>query len=119
MDANTFDNLIASVREAGAIKRGEKKASREFTMTPPRVRLIRQRTNLTQDTFARFLNISVSTLQNWEQGRRQPTGPAKALLHALENDPENVLKALHPEIVGKENNRARKAGARAQRKAKR
>jgi putative transcriptional regulator len=115
MDENTFNDLIASVREAGAIKRGEQNPSREFVMTPPRVRRIRQMTNLTQDTFARFLNISVATLQNWEQGRRQPTGAAKALLHALESDPENVIKALHPEIVEKENNRARKASRKAKR----
>jgi putative transcriptional regulator len=38
--------------------------------------------------------VDVGTLRNWEQGRREPTGPAKALLTAIERDPENVLKAL-------------------------
>ena len=98
MDANTFDNLIASVREAGAIKRGEKKPSREFIMTPPRVRLIRQKTNLTQDTFARFLNISVSTLQNWEQGRRNPRGAARVLLQVAAKHPEAVWDVVEPTI---------------------
>jgi putative transcriptional regulator len=37
---------------------------------------------------------SLSTLRNWEQGRREPTGPAKALIRAITNDPKHVLKAL-------------------------
>ena len=39
-------------------------------------------------------DADVGTLRNWEQGRREPTGPAKALLVAIRNDPKNVLKAL-------------------------
>jgi putative transcriptional regulator len=38
--------------------------------------------------------VSVGTLKNWEQGHRQPTGPAKALLHAIRKDPKHVIKAL-------------------------
>jgi len=39
-------------------------------------------------------NVDVGTLRNWEQGRREPTGPAKALLAAIRTDPVHVLKAL-------------------------
>ena len=44
--------------------------------------------------FAELLSIEVSTLRNWEQGRREPTGPARALLRAIRNDPMAVIKAL-------------------------
>mgnify|MGYP003586433851 FL=1 len=43
---------------------------------------------------AALLDVQVTTLQNWEQGRREPSGPAKALLKALKNDPVHVLKAI-------------------------
>ena len=44
--------------------------------------------------FARVLDVDVGTLRNWEQGRREPTGPARALLRAIRNDPKHVLAAL-------------------------
>jgi len=55
----------------------------------------RARTGLSQARFAAVLGVSTRTLQEWEQGRRSPTGPAKALLKAVARDPEHVLKALH------------------------
>lgn len=58
------------------------------------VRTIRKVTGLTQRQFAEVLGIELATLRNWEQGRRQPTGPARALLRAIKNDPIGVLKAL-------------------------
>ena len=54
----------------------------------------RARTGLSQARFAAVLGVSTRTLQEWEQGRRKPTGPAKALLKAFAKDPERVLKAL-------------------------
>ena len=59
------------------------------------VRSIREQTGLSQAAFARLLNVSKGTLLNWEQGRRTPTGPARALLKAVASDPENVIRALH------------------------
>lgn len=55
----------------------------------------REKTGLSQAEFARLLQVSKGTLLNWEQGRRTPTGPARALLKAVANDPVHVLKALH------------------------
>jgi putative transcriptional regulator len=49
---------------------------------------------LTQEKFAALIQVDLSTLRNWEQGRREPTGPAKALIRAITNDPKHVLKAL-------------------------
>ena len=58
------------------------------------VRRIRAVTGLSQAKFAELLSIEVSTLRNWEQGRREPTGPARALLRAISNDPVAVIRAL-------------------------
>jgi DNA-binding transcriptional regulator YiaG len=58
------------------------------------VRAIRALTALSQAKFAELLSIEVSTLRNWEQGRRGPTGPARALLRAIRNDPVAVIRAL-------------------------
>ena len=55
---------------------------------------IRAATGLSQSKFAELLSIEVSTLRNWEQARRDPTGPARALLRAIRNDPVAVIRAL-------------------------
>ncbi|HTU66070.1 MAG TPA: NadS family protein [Steroidobacteraceae bacterium] len=89
-----FESLLGSVREAGSIIAGKKKASRVFKIEPSNVKALRDRTTLSQAEFAALLGVELATLRNWEQGRRQPTGPAKALLRAIEKDPKNVLRAL-------------------------
>jgi putative transcriptional regulator len=61
---------------------------------PARVLGMRMAMGLTQRQFASLLRVSVDTLQNWEQGRRQPSGPAAILLRVLEVDPGSVMKAL-------------------------
>jgi DNA-binding transcriptional regulator YiaG len=55
---------------------------------------VREKVKLSQAQFARLLNVSVRTLQNWEQARREPTGPAKALLRIVEKEPTVALRAL-------------------------
>ncbi len=89
-----FDELLGSVREAGAIKRGQRRASRRVTFKPADVRKIRTRLSLSQSEFATLIGVSVSTLQNWEQGRRRPEGPARALLRVAEAHPDAVRDAL-------------------------
>lgn len=58
------------------------------------VRAIRERLGMSQAAFARMFGISVGTLQNWEQGRRQPEGPARMLLRVIDREPEAVRRAL-------------------------
>ena len=58
------------------------------------VRAVRALTGLSQANFAELLGIELATLRNWEQGRRSPTGPARALLRAIRNNPVEVVKAL-------------------------
>ena len=63
-------------------------------MTPMDVAAVRAKTGLSQDRFAKAFQISPHTLRNWEQGRRVPEGPARALLLAIARDPEAVMRAL-------------------------
>ncbi|MBL8226430.1 MAG: helix-turn-helix domain-containing protein [Chromatiales bacterium] len=94
MDQKLFDELTKSIRQAGAIARGERRPSRRHAFTASRIQAVRERARLSQAQFARLLNVSVKTLQNWEQARRQPTGAAKALLRIVEREPAAALRAL-------------------------
>ena len=95
MRAKIFEELLESVREGGAILRGEKNASRRFAMEAAGVRAIRERTSLSQSEFADLIGVSVKTLQNWEQDRRRPTGPAAALLRIIAHEPRLAVEAIH------------------------
>ena len=95
MNEEDFDKLCESIRQAGEIKRGQRKPSRVFAHRDPDAKDIRERLGLSQSRFAAIIGVSVRTLQNWEQGRREPEGPAKALLRVVDRDPEAVLQALH------------------------
>jgi len=95
LDAKTFGELLASVREGGAILRGERGPSRSFVAEGSGVRAIRERTSLSQSEFATLIGVSVKTLQNWEQDRRRPTGPAAALLRIIAHEPRLALEAMH------------------------
>lgn len=94
MKDELFAELVASVREGGAILRGDKPASRIFTIQPPDIKAIRDGFDLTQEQFAALLGISVRTLRNWEQGRRVPEGPARVLLQVAAKHPEAVLDVV-------------------------
>jgi putative transcriptional regulator len=58
-------------------------------------RRVRRRLGLSQAEFSRRINVSLDTIRNWEQGKRCPTGAAKALLKVLDKAPEAALAALH------------------------
>ena len=89
-----FDELVGSIKQAGKIHRGEAEASRTYVFEPEDVRQIREKLHKSQSEFARMIGVSISTLQNWEQGRRQPEGPARALLVVAAKAPQVVAKAL-------------------------
>jgi putative transcriptional regulator len=61
---------------------------------PAAVRDLRRRAQLTQLEFAGRLGVPVETIRNWEQGKRMPRGPARALLAVIEHAPETVFAAL-------------------------
>jgi putative transcriptional regulator len=69
-------------------------AVRPWPINALTIKELRGWTKLSQPDFAALLGVELSTLRNWEQGRREPAGPARALLRAIRNDPENVIRAL-------------------------
>ncbi len=95
MKKEMFEELLGSVREAGAILQGRRKPSRRTVIRSSGIRDIRERTSLSQSEFAELIGVSVKTLQNWEQDRRRPTGPAAALLSIIDHDPALAMKAIH------------------------
>jgi putative transcriptional regulator len=96
MRADLFDQLVASIKQMKDIERGRLKAARMtrvedlLSADPPDVAVLRARFGLSQAKFAALLGISVNTLQNWEQRRRNPDGPGKVLLR---------VAALHPDAL--------------------
>ena len=94
MKRTDFQKLITSIKQAGKIRRGELKPSRVTRFAPVDVKAIREGLGKSQTEFARMIGVSVATLQNWEQGRRRPEGPARALLKVAAADPEAVAAAL-------------------------
>jgi len=95
MNDALFNELLESVREAGQIRRGEKAPSRKFDFSPPDIRAIREQVGLSQSEFATVMGVNLRTLQNWEQGRRKPHGPAVTLLKIVKTDPRRAMEALH------------------------
>lgn len=68
--------------------------------TPEQVRALRAKLGLTQMQFARRFGFALDTLQQYEQGRRHPSGPASTLLRVIEADPEAVARALRLQKAG-------------------
>ncbi|KAA5721991.1 DNA-binding transcriptional regulator, partial [Acinetobacter baumannii] len=83
-----------SMSQMNEIIEGTRGPSRTFHIDAMKIKEIRQASGLSQSKFAELISVNVDTLRNWEQGRRSPTGPAKALLRAIANDPRNVIQAL-------------------------
>jgi putative transcriptional regulator len=83
------DDLLESVKQ---MRRGQ--AARVTKVKVPEAAEARARVGLSQQAFAILLGVSPRTLQDWEQGRREPTGAAKTLLRVAVSHPE-VLRALH------------------------
>lgn len=81
-------DLLESVKQ---MRRGQ--AARVTQVAVPQAAEARARVGLSQQDFAGLLGVSLRTLQDWEQGRRQPTGAAKTLLRVAVSSPE-TLRAL-------------------------
>jgi putative transcriptional regulator len=94
MKKQDFERLVESVRQAGRIKRRVMKPQRVFEFGPAEIQSVRKRLKKTQAEFALMIGVSVATLRNWEQGRRVPEGPARALLKVAAENPRAVANAL-------------------------
>lgn len=90
-----FEELKESIKQGGKILKGKRKPGRKFSFENPDPKQIRKRLGLSQNKFAKLLGISTSTLQNWEQGRRKPEGPAKILLNVAAKYPDAILNTVY------------------------
>jgi len=96
MDKENFEQLVKSIKDmkrhiAGKRVRGIRVTRIETTD----VLAIRKAANLSQPRFAKLIGVNLRTLQNWEQGRTKPTGPARALLKIVASNPKSAIEALH------------------------
>ena len=94
MKTKYFNELTQSIKQAGRIKLGKMKPSRVAVFNSADVRAIREKLHKSQSEFALMIGVSIATLQNWEQGRRKPEGPAQALLRVASINPDAVAQAL-------------------------
>jgi putative transcriptional regulator len=95
MKKKQFDEFLAGIQEMNAVLKGKKKPGRVTIFAAPEVKAIREKTGHSQSAFASLIGVSNRTLENWEQGRRQPTGPARALLKIVDKNPKQAVDALH------------------------
>jgi putative transcriptional regulator len=96
MDKQHFDQLVKGVREMKRHMAGKPvRGSRTKSIDEPDVRAIRRAADISQSQFAKLIGVNLRTLQNWEQRRTRPTGPARALLKIVASNPKSALEALH------------------------
>lgn len=91
------ESIIAGLKDAIAYGQGDLSRGRAHIVQVPDmidVKAIRKRLGLTQVEFARRFGFEISSVRNWEQGRRRPEGPARVLLKVIEKEPEAVQRAL-------------------------
>lgn len=94
---NIGQEVLAGLQEIAAWQQGEKKLKTTKVTLPTAkdVAPIRHHLGLSQQLFSTFMGVSVATLRNWEQGRREPHGPARALLLIAKKVPEAFFKAFN------------------------
>jgi putative transcriptional regulator len=88
------DDLITGLTEAAEFARGATPTARVTVVEVPDVRAIRRELHMSQHEFANAYRIPLSTLKNWEQGRRAPDAPAAAYLQAIARRPQVIREAL-------------------------
>ena len=95
MDKQHFDQLVKGVREMKRHMAGKRvRGAKATELSAPDVRTIREAAKISQSQFAKLIGVNLRTLQNWEQQRTQPTGPARALLRIVASNPK-AIEALH------------------------
>ncbi|WP_417908704.1 helix-turn-helix domain-containing protein [Candidatus Electronema sp. PJ] len=83
--------ILAGLKEIREFKKGKAQLRTVKLSVPQSARQIRERLNLSQSAFASMMGVSVRTVQDWEQGRRTPKGPARSLLRIAEQNPKAFL----------------------------
>lgn len=90
-ERNIGNEILEGIREIKAHKAGKRHLRTRKLSEPSSPQEIRKQLGLSQEAFAGLIGVSTRTLQDWEQGRRKPQGPAKALLRIVEKHPEVLL----------------------------
>jgi putative transcriptional regulator len=83
--------ILDGIREIKEYKAGKKVLRVRSLKGPSSPKVIRQKLRLSQSAFAGLMGVSLRTVQDWEQGRRKPSGPAVALLRIAEQKPDVFL----------------------------
>ncbi|NKC11949.1 MAG: helix-turn-helix domain-containing protein [Gammaproteobacteria bacterium] len=92
--SNAFNNIKAGLNEAIAHAKGNSEGIIVHKVSAVDVKAIRSKVGMSQREFAASFGISLGTLRHWEQGNRQPHGPARVLLNLVAKEPRLVLSAL-------------------------
>ena len=93
-DRNIGAEILEGLNEIKQFKKGQISLKKTELSSPSDPKVIRGKLDLSQSAFAGLMGVSIRTLQDWEQGRRSPQGPAIALLRIAEQHPE-VFSDLH------------------------
>ncbi|CAO1669610.1 helix-turn-helix domain-containing protein [Salinicola sp. NYA28a] len=93
-ERNIGAEILDGIQEIKQFKKGKLALRKQELSEPSPPKMIRLKLKLSQSAFAGLMGVSVRTLQDWEQGRREPQGPAVALLRIAEQHPE-VFEQLH------------------------
>ncbi|HEX9013132.1 MAG TPA: helix-turn-helix domain-containing protein [Anaerolineaceae bacterium] len=91
-DRDIGQEILDGIREIKAYKAGQRHLTTRQVKEPAPPQVIRAKMKLSQAAFAGLMGVSVRTIQDWEQGRRKPSGPALALLRIAEQKPEVFLE---------------------------
>jgi putative transcriptional regulator len=91
-DRNIGQEILDGIKEIKRFKKGEIKLKTRTLNEPSPAKTIRKRLKLSQLAFASLMGVSPRTIQDWEQGRRKPQGPAKSLLRIAEQYPEIFIE---------------------------
>ncbi len=91
-DRNIGQEILDGIKEIKRFKKGEIKLETRTLEEPSPAKAIRKKLKLSQSSFASLMGVSTRTIQDWEQGRRKPQGPAKSLLRIAEQHPEIFIE---------------------------
>jgi putative transcriptional regulator len=91
-DRNIGQEILEGIKEIKRFKKGEIDLTVRTLNEPSPTKIIRKKLRLSQSAFASLMGVSPRTIQDWEQGRRKPQGPAKSLLRIAEQHPEIFIE---------------------------
>ena len=91
-DRNIGQEILEGIKEIKRFKKSDIKLKTRNLKEPSSAKIIREKLQLSQSAFASLMGVSPRTIQDWEQGRRKPQGPAKSLLRIAEQHPEIFIE---------------------------